>query len=151
MAQQSRAPAHFMFGQNPCSILVCLLSLSPPTHPNLIRHAGAIRWKFILKKGEPVSFTYLTSSHGYLFMQLCDCNVSLHAPPNSRTWGAVCDKYARAYAQTDNNQLLPSSLPNRAQMHYHLLLLVTKNGKAVDKFNIVSCLKSGFYKWGMWF
>lgn len=42
----------------------------PPTYPNLIRHAGAIRWKFILKKGEPVSFCYLTSFHD---TRLCFC------------------------------------------------------------------------------
>lgn len=52
MAQQSRAPAHFMFGQNPCSILVCLLSLSPPTHPPTLTwldmpelFAGNSSWK----------------------------------------------------------------------------------------------------------
>lgn len=149
-----------MFGQNPCSILVdiCLLSLSPPTylptHPPTLTwsdmpelFAGNSSWKrenlfpFVISlhfTTHDSVFVCLKIIMSFLFVQLCDCDFSLHAPPNSRTWGAVCDKYAPAYAQTDNNQPLPSSLPSRAQMHYHLLLVVTENGKAVDKFNIFS-------------
>lgn len=64
------------------------------------------------------------------------------APLSSRTWGAVYDEHAEAYANTDNNQLLPNSLPNSIEMCYLLLvmLMVIKNVTEKDEFeNIFSC------------
>lgn len=51
------------------------------------------------------------------------------APLSSRTWGAVCDEHAEAYANTYNNQLLPNSLPSGAETCNLLLvtLPMTKN------------------------
>lgn len=53
------------------------------------------------------------------------------APQSSRTWGAACDEQVEAYANTDNEQPLPNSLPNSAD----LLPSAAKVGEGGQKCN----------------
>lgn len=68
-------------------------------------------------------------------LRVCTCT-----PLSSTTLGTVCDEHAEAYANTDNNQPLPNSLPNGTETRYLLLvtLMVTKNMIEEQRENLFS-------------
>lgn len=85
-------------------------------------------------------FFFYPSVIGSLCMRMSVCVFCVSAPLSRRTWGAVCDEHAEAYANIDNNQALPNSLPNSIQTCYLLLvmLMVTKNVTEKDIFKTLS-------------